>query len=191
MKMPKTAISVSHYLHLINDTLQEFSSGGFLIEGEISDFRIAQNKWISFDLKDEKEQAVLKCFMTVWQLQCPLEDGMKVQVIGYPKVYERFGTLKLNVEQVQLVGEGALRRAYELLKKKLAQEGLFDATRKRSLPRFISRIGLITSPDAAAYGDFIRVLMNRWGGITIVHAPVHVQGREAVSEILGAFRYFN
>ena len=191
MNLPQATISVSHYLHLLNDSLHQFSSTGFFIEGEISDFRIAQNKWVSFDLKDEQEEAVLKCFMTVWQLQCPLEDGMKVHIIGYPKVYERFGTLKLNVEQVELVGEGALRRAYELLKKKLAQEGLFDATRKRSLPRFISRIGLITSPDAAAYGDFIRVLMNRWGGITIVHAPVHVQGREAVSEILGAFRYFN
>ena len=184
-------ISVSEFLQLVNETLRLIPSQEFVVEGEISDFRIAQDKWISFDLKDENEEAVLKCFMTTWQLHVQIENGMRVQVRGTPKVYERYGQFKMNVQEVEPVGEGALKRAYELLKKKLEQEGLFDVSRKRSLPRFPKRIGLITSRDAAAYGDFLQILNNRFGGIHVLHLNVHVQGREAVSDILGAFEYFN
>ncbi|PJA45454.1 exodeoxyribonuclease VII large subunit [Candidatus Uhrbacteria bacterium CG_4_9_14_3_um_filter_50_9] len=189
--MDSNVYSVSGYLDLVNDTLQMIPSSEVVIEGEVSDFRIAQQKWISFDLKDEKEQAVLKCFMTVWQLKVEVADGMRVQVKGQPKIYERFGTFKMNVQELSPVGEGALRQAYELLKKKLQGEGLFDASRKRSLERFPERIGLITSRDAAAFGDFVRILNNRWGGLVVHHAHVHVQGRQAVQEITGAFGYFN
>jgi len=189
--MPTQALSVAEYLKLVNDTLRLIPSDQVVIEGEVSDFRVAQGKWVSFDLKDETAQAVLKCFMTAWQLKVAIEDGMRVQVKGHPNVYERFGTFKLNVEALEPVGEGALRRAYELLKRKLETEGLFDVSRKRELPRFPERIGLITSRDATAYGDFLRILNNRWGGVKILHAHVHVQGREAVGEIVGAFEYFN
>lgn len=184
--------SVSDYLVLLNTILREQATTQELfIEGEISDYRVSQGKWISFDLKDEKAEAVLKCWGTVWQIKEPIENGMRVHVSGFPKIFERYGTLKLTVEHVVPVGEGALRRSYELLKKKLEQEGLFDLGRKRSLPRFPKKIGLITSKDAAAYGDFLRVLNNRWGGIEIEHMHVHVQGREAVPEILAAFRFVN
>ncbi|MBI4435730.1 exodeoxyribonuclease VII large subunit [Candidatus Uhrbacteria bacterium] len=189
--MPIQALSVAEYLKLVNDTLRFIPSDQVVVEGEVSDYRVAQGKWVSFDLKDETAQAVLKCFMTTWQLKVAIEDGMRVQVKGHPNVYERFGTFKLNVEALEPVGEGALRRAYELLKRKLETEGLFDVSRKRELPRFPQRIGLITSRDAAAYGDFLRILNNRWGGVKILHAHVHVQGREAVGEIVGAFEYFN
>ena len=189
--MEHKTLQVNEFLTLVNETLRMIPSQDFLVEGEVSDFRVAQGKWVSFDLKDEEEQAVLKCFMTVWQLKVELEDGMRVQVKGYPKVYERFGSFKMNIQDVELVGEGALRRAYELLKKKLETEGLFDLARKRSLPRFPERIGLVTSRDAAAYGDFVRILNNRWGGLKVDHMHVHVQGREAVREILGAFEHFN
>ncbi len=186
-----TVLSVGQYLQYVNDTLAQIPSKETVIEGEVSDFRVAQQKWVSFDLKDEKEQAVLKCFMTVWQLKVELEDGMRVQVKGQPKIYERFGTFKMNVQDVAPVGEGALRRAYELLKKKLEAEGLFDASRKRALKRFPERIGLVTSRDAAAFGDFLRILNNRFGGVSVDHAHVHVQGRQAVEEIVGVFSYFN
>ena len=190
--MEKTIIHVADYLTMLNDVLHErVPSNEIVIEGEISDYRVAQSKWVSFDLKDEKAEAVLKCFATVWQITTPIEDGMRVHVTGFPKMYERFGTLKLNVQSVEPVGEGALKRAYDLLKKKLEAEGLFEQARKRSLLRFPKKIGLITSRDAAAYGDFLRIVNNRWGGVVIEHAHVHVQGREAVGEILGAFRHFN
>lgn len=189
--MPTQALSVGEYLKLVNDTLRLIPSDQVIVEGEVSDYRVAQGKWVSFDLKDENAQAVLKCFMTTWQLKTLIEDGMRVQVKGHPNVYERFGTFKLNVDSLEPVGEGALRRAYELLKKKLEAEGLFDISRKRELPRFPKRIGLITSRDAAAYGDFLQILNNRWGGVRIEFAHVHVQGREAVSEIVAALEYFN
>jgi len=190
--MSQMIYSVSDYLVLLNTILREQATTQELfIEGEISDYRVSQGKWISFDLKDEKAEAVLKCWGTVWQIKEPIENGMRVHVSGFPKIFERYGTLKLTVEHVVPVGEGALRRSYELLKKKLEQEGLFDLGRKRSLPRFPKKIGLITSKDAAAYGDFLRVLNNRWGGIEIEHMHVHVQGREAVPEILAAFRFVN
>lgn len=187
----KTIISVAEYISFMNETLREhMTTQDLAVEGEVSDFRISQGKWISFDLKDEEEQAVLKCFMTVWQLKTPIEDGMRIAIKGFPKVYERFGQLKMNVQSVELVGEGALRRAYELLKKKLESEGLFDISRKRSLPRFPQKIGLITSREAAAYGDFLRILNNRWGGVEVLHTHVHVQGKEAVREIMQAFGHF-
>ncbi|TAL50269.1 exodeoxyribonuclease VII large subunit [Patescibacteria group bacterium] len=189
--MSTQALSVGEYLKLVNDTLRLIPSDQVVVEGEVSDYRVAQGKWVSFDLKDEQAQAVLKCFMTTWQLKTSVEDGMRVQVKGHPNVYERFGTFKLNVETLEPVGEGAVRRAYELLKRRLEVEGLFDASRKRELPRFPQRIGLITSRDAAAYGDFLRILNNRWGGVKILHTHVHVQGREAVGEIVAALEYFN
>ncbi|OGL69826.1 exodeoxyribonuclease VII large subunit [Candidatus Uhrbacteria bacterium RIFCSPHIGHO2_02_FULL_47_44] len=190
--MEPVVLHVADYLALLNEVLHDrVPSNEILIEGEVSDYRVAQQKWVSFDLKDEKAEAVLKCFATVWQIGTPIEDGMRVHVKGFPKMYERFGTLKLNVQSIEPIGEGALKRAYDLLKKKLEVEGLFDVSRKRTLPRFPKKIGLITSRDAAAYGDFLRIVNNRWGGIEIDHAHVHVQGREAVPEILGAFRHFN
>lgn len=190
--MSVQAVSVSQFLALLNETLrQAFPSRMFFIEGEVSDYRVSQNKWVSFDLKDEQAEAVLKCFATVWTLATPLENGMRVRVCGTPKVYERYGTFSLSVDEVALVGEGSLKRAYELLKKKLQTEGLFDSARKRNIPRFPERIGLVTSTGAAAYGDFLRVIQNRWSGVEILVCPVHVQGKEAVGDILEAFAIFN
>lgn len=184
-------LTVAEYLKLINSTLSTIPNDDIIITGEIVDFRISQGKWVNFDLKDEEEEAKISCFMTSFQLKTEIENGMRVQVIGQPKVYERFGKFSLTVRSIQPVGEGALARAYALLKEKLEKEGLFDLSRKRSLPRFPANIGLITSGEAAAYGDFLRILNNRWGGINIIHAPVHVQGRLAVDEIVSAFNDFN
>jgi exodeoxyribonuclease VII large subunit len=186
--LEEQSLSVSQYLHLVNETLALIPSERTFVVGEISDFRISQGKWINFELKDEEEDAKISCFATTFKIHVPLESGMKVKVFGRPKVYERFGKFSLNVEGVELVGEGALAKAYALLKKKLEKEGLFDAARKRMIPRFPRRIGLITSTEAAAYGDFLRILNNRWGGVEVVHTPVHVQGQHAVKEIVAAFQ---
>jgi exodeoxyribonuclease VII large subunit len=186
-----TKITVAEYLNLINTTLSTIPSEEITIIGEIVDFRISQGKWINFDLKDEKEEAKVSCFMTSFQLKTAIDNGMKVEVVGSPKVYERFGRFSLNVRDVQPIGEGALARAYQLLKDKLEREGLFDLSRKRPLPKFPSKIGLITSSEAAAYGDFMRILNNRWGGIAVIHANVHVQGKLAIPEIVQAFANFN
>ncbi|TAK03898.1 exodeoxyribonuclease VII large subunit [Patescibacteria group bacterium] len=189
MSVP-AAISVAQYLDLVNDRLREVPSD-VGVEGEVSDLRVSHGKWVSFDLKDAEAGAVLKCFMTVWQLSVPLEDGMRVRVTGGAKVSPKFGKFQMDVRAVELVGEGALKRAYLALKAKLQEEGLFDGARKRPLPRFPERVGLITSREAAAYGDFLRVLGNRWGGVDVLFSSVHVQGASAVPEILAAFAHFN
>lgn len=184
-------ISVSQFLGLVNQTLRTIPTEQFAIEGEVADFRISQGKWVNFDLKDEEVEVKIPCFMTTFQLGIPLEHGMRVRVTGYPKVFERFGKFSLNVESVMPVGEGALAKAYAMLKAKLTAEGIFDLGRKRSLPAFPTTIGLITSREAAAYGDFLRILGNRMGGLTIVHANVTVQGQLAVNDICEAFAMFN
>jgi exodeoxyribonuclease VII large subunit len=147
-----------------------------------------QGKWIFFDLKDG--DATLPCFMPVYQLKVPLEDGMKVRVTGVPKV-TNWGKFSFTVKAVALAGEGELKRAFELLKAKLQKEGLFDAVRKRSLPTFPQSIGLVTSGQSAAYADFIKILGQRWGGLDIHLADVQVQGVAAPDQIVNAIGYFN
>lgn len=187
----KAVISVGDYLGLVNHSLRTIPHEGMVIEGEIVDFKISQGKWVNFDLKDEKAEAKISCFMTVFALNVPLQSGMRVHVAGTSKVFERFGKFTFNVTAIELVGEGALQKAYLALKEKLRLEGMFDVDRKRPIPRFPERIGLITSGEAAAYGDFLRILRNRWSGVMVYHAPVTVQGKDAVQEILGAFAQLN
>lgn len=182
--------SVSQFVEFLNVALSTaVFPEGVAIEGEVIEYRMSQQKWIWFKLKDES--STVECFATVWQLRTPLEDGMKVRVHGVPKVHAKSGKFSVTVERVELMGEGALRRAFELLKKKLEAEGLFEVARKRQIPRFPERIGLIASRESAAYGDFMRILGNRWGGLTVKLADVSVQGRDAVAEITDAFRWFN
>ncbi|MFA6131364.1 MAG: exodeoxyribonuclease VII large subunit [Patescibacteria group bacterium] len=189
--MEAEKLTVSQYLALVNQTLARIPSDDFFIVGEVSGFGVSQQKWVNFSLKDEQADAKIPCFMTIYQLGIPLEDGMKIEVRGRSNVYEKFGKFSLSISAYNLVGEGALLRAYQMLKQKLEQEGLFDVSRKRALPRFPQTIGLITSAGAAAYGDFLRILGNRFGGLTILHAPVAVQGSTAVEDIVSAFLQFN
>lgn len=184
-------LSVSDFLSLVNETLRLIPSDSYVVEGEISDYRVNGGKWATFDLKDENVEMKVSCFAVLYRLGFPLQNGMRVRVRGQAKVFERFGKFSFNVDEVIPVGEGALQKAYLALKKKLEAEGLFDLKRKRMLPKFPERIGLITSKDAAAYGDFLRVLQNRFGGLTIMHANVHVQGQHACDEIVEAFNAFN
>lgn len=177
--------SVSEFVAEINAII---ATDLYVIEGEVSDFRVSQGKWVFFDLKDEKKESKVGCFLSVWRLKVQIEDGMRVRVIGYPRVHEKSGQFRVNVETVEPVGEGALKRAFELLKKKLAAEGLFALERKRPLPRFPARIGLIASRESAAYTDFMRILGNRWGGVEVCLAHVQVQGERAVFEIVEAIK---
>ncbi len=178
-------MSVSEFIEQINGII----AGEFVVEGEVSQYKISQGKWIFFDLKDDK--AVVNCFATVFNLSQPLEDGMKIRVLGYPKIHDRSGRFSITVQKVELVGEGSLKKAYLLLKKKLEDEGLFNTERKRELPELPAKIGVIASRDSAAFGDFVRILNNRWSGVEINLYNVAVQGEQAVGEITEAFNYFN
>lgn len=178
-------LSVSEFISSINEIL----AGECVVEGEVTHYSISQNKWVFFDLKDEG--AVLHCFSTIFMLPQPLEEGMKVRVLGYPKIHDKSGKFSFTVQKVELVGEGSLKRAYLALKKKLTEEGLFDPARKRILPLVPERIGVIASADSAAWGDFKRIISNRWGGLEIVLRPTTVQGESAVHDIAAAFKDFN
>jgi len=178
-------LSVSEFIEQINGII----AGEFVVEGEVSQYKISQGKWIFFDLKDDK--AVVNCFATVFNLDQPLEDGMKIRIVGYPKIHDKSGRFSVTVQKVELVGEGSLKKAYLLLKKKLEEEGLFILDRKRKIPELPAKIGVIASRDSAAFGDFVRILNNRWAGVEINLFNVSVQGEQAVAEITEAFNFFN
>jgi exodeoxyribonuclease VII large subunit len=184
--MPKGALSVTQFVTLVNQTLDMMES--VTVEGEVEEFKIINNKWVVFDLKDK--ESLVKCFMTTWQLRTAIEDGMLVRVVGQPKLRNK-GFFSFVLESVQPAGEGALRRAFELLKQKLTAEGVFAPERKRLLPRFPERIALITSRDAAAYGDFMKVLRARHGGLTIYFIHTAVQGEDAPAQVISALERAN
>ena len=181
-------LSVTEFNQYLN-TLITIQS--VIVEGEISGFKIAKERLIYFDLKDDK--SIVSCFLFKFQLDkmgVALEDGMKIQVTGLPNLHQK-GRFNLVVELVKPVGEGSIKRALELLKQKLFKQGIFSLERKRPLPKFPENIGLITSADAAAYTDFIKVLQHRFVGITVYFYNVSVQGEKAPNEISEAFNYFN
>ncbi len=176
----------TEYIEILNEGLSGFSA---VLEGEISEYKVSQGKWIFFKVKDEN--SVLDCFSTVFQLKTPLEDGMQVRLYGTPKIHAKSGRFSLNVAWVEASGEGALKRAFELLKAELQKEGLFSEERKRKIPDFPKKIGIIASKESAAYKDFVKVLSERFGGMELYLYDVSVQGENSVFEIQEAFEYFN
>ncbi|MBI3963382.1 MAG: exodeoxyribonuclease VII large subunit [Candidatus Kerfeldbacteria bacterium] len=160
--------------------------GPVIVRGEISGYRRARGNLVYFDLKDEQSRVL--CFLLAWQQTVPLSDGMEVRVLGTPSLFRGSSGFHIRVEEISLVGEGALAQALRQLRETLDREGLFAPERKRPLPRFPRRIGLITSPDAAAYTDVLKVLRQRWTGFTVRFAPVHVQGMGAVRQIVRALK---
>ena len=180
--MSDIIFSVSDFVAVLNQTM-DYAYPDVAIVGEISNYRVSKNRWVYFDLKDEYSS--VKCFGTVYMLPGPLEDGLMVQIGGSPRLHQQFG-FSVNLRAVQPVGEGSLKKAAALLEKKLALEGLFDESRKRSLPYPPKRIGLVTSSESAAYHDFMKILSSRWGGIDIELFDVQVQGEAAPAQIIKA-----
>lgn len=179
--------SVSDFIATSNDIFEK-SFSSVLIEGEISSFKVNQNKFVFFDLKDE--ESVLGCFMTVWQLRFPLEDGMKVIAQVKPKL-TNWGKFSLTVEKITPKGEGSLKKSLEILKEKLTREGLFDENRKRRIPQDLQKVAVISSTQAAGYADFIKIINERWGGLKIVVAHTQVQGMAASDQIIRAIDFLN
>lgn len=178
-------LQVSEYLEIVNGVLRETLGGEVLaVEGEVSGYRVNQGQWVTFDLKDEK--ALVNVFIPAWQLNVPLEDGAKVRVFGVPRIYPKYGKFSVSADRIELAGEGALKKALAALRLRLEKEGLFEAARKRPLPRFPKRIALVASRESAAYGDFIRILNERWGGLEIDLYHVLVQGEKAPQDIVNA-----
>lgn len=186
-KKGSLVLGVSDFVAILNQTL-EYAYPNVAIVGELTNLRVSKGKWVFFDLKDEF--ASVKFFGTIYTLPGPLEDGLMLQVRGAPRLHPQFG-FSVNVQNIQLVGEGSLKRAAALLEAKLRAEGLFEAERKRSLPYPPQRIGLISSSESAAYMDFIKIMDARWSGVEINLADIQVQGESAPDQVLAAIKYFN
>lgn len=181
------SFSVSSFLALTNECLLGLR---VVVHGEVSSIDMRGN-YLFFKLKDEHDESVLPCFM--WRRSydssgVALTEGMKVSALGVPEIYAARGSFSFQVAQVKETGEGALKKRYDELKKKLELEGLFAAERKRQLPEMPQTIGLITSATGAVIHDFKTNLGNR--GIRVLFHDTRVEGQFAESDILRALRYF-
>ncbi len=162
------------------------------VEGEVSNYRAAQSGHLYFTLKDARAQIRCVCFRDQLRgIKFRPDNGLQVIVRGSLTVYEVRGEYQVYVTYMEPVGAGALQLAFEQLKKKLQEEGLFDASRKKPLPVLPRCIGVVTSPKGAAIRDILRVLKRRFANVHVQIYPVSVQGDGAAAEIVQALRYFN
>jgi exodeoxyribonuclease VII large subunit len=176
-------LTVTQVTREIKELLEEAFTAVW-VEGEISNFRVVQSGHAYFTLKDVRSQLRTVMFRSsLRQLPFTPESGMYVIARGRLTVYEPRGDYQLVAEVLEPKGVGALQLAYEQLRDRLFQEGLFDEARKRPLPLVPQRIGIVTSPTGAAIRDIIHVVHRRRAHVHLYIYPVRVQGREAAAEI--------
>lgn len=162
-----------------------------IVEGEISQVSVSQNKWLFLTLKDSNAQIEIFAIAFNINTLSILREGMLVHVYGTPHIHQKSGRFRITAEQIIPAGVGELKVAFELLKLKLEKEGIFSAERKRPLPEYPSNIALLTAENSQAYHDFIKVLGERTGGINIKFFPIAVQGADSVSSIVKALNLIN
>jgi exodeoxyribonuclease VII large subunit len=182
----RVIFSVSELLQSAR-TLLESKFPNVLVQGELSDFKHHSSGHMYFTLKDEK--SVLKCAFfrgNNLALAFKPENGMKVVTGGFLTIYTGYGQFQMNVQLLEPQGVGGLQLAFEQLKKKLGEEGLFDPARKRPLPKYPKRIAIVTSAQGAALQDFLKILATRVGIEDFEIFDVKVQGKEALGEIIRA-----
>jgi exodeoxyribonuclease VII large subunit len=162
------------------------------VEGEISNFRAPDSGHLYFTLKDGNAQIRVVMFSSKARLlRFRPADGMLVVVRGRVTIYEDRGELQIAAEYIEPKGAGGLQIAFEQLKAKLEAEGLFAAERKKPIPTLPARIGLVTSPQAAALRDILKILQRRHRSVNVVIYPAQVQGDAAAFEVATGVRYFN
>lgn len=184
-------LSVTELTRQIKGLLEQ-QVGEIWVTGEVTNLRLQSSGHIYFTLKDAGAQLNCVLFRGGTQVdRSLLQDGRKVALQGEVTVYEPRGQYQLRVAKVELQGIGALQAAFEKLKQKLKAEGLFASERKRPLPRYPQRIGLVTSPTGAAIRDVLHVVERRNPALGIILAPCRVQGEGAAEEIAAAIRLLN
>ena len=165
---------------------------GIAVKGEISNYKVYPSGHHYFTLKDEN--STLKCVMfrgSAMRLRFRPESGMKVIAMGRISVYPRDGAYQLYCSAMSVDGVGDLHAAFEQLKSKLAEKGLFDPSHKKPLPKYPGLICIVTSSAGAAIHDMLRILKKRYPLTEVLLLPVRVQGTEAPAEIVSAIRYAN
>ncbi len=192
MNTPITAERPALRPSQLNTLARDLLEGSFTsiwVEGELSGLARPGSGHLYFTLKDDRAQVRCAMFKAKahWLRFIP-RDGMQVLVRGKLTLYEPRGDYQLVLEHMEEAGEGALRRAFEALKAKLEAEGLFDAARKRPLPRYVQRLGVITSPSGAVIRDIQSVLTRRWPMLEVELLPVPVQGAAAAPAIIAMLR---
>src|SRR5579863_3799408 len=182
-------------------TLRELSDGirtalerGFAniwVSGEISGTKLVPSGHCYFALKDSEAQIKCVCWkLSYWRLKFKPRDGIAVLVRGRVDIYEQRSEYQFVVEAIEPQGHGALQLAFEQLKQKLLADGLFEAARKRPLPRFPARIGIVSSPKGAVIRDFIEILSRRFPGIHVRLFPARMQGIGSIEDVRGGLEYF-
>ena len=162
------------------------------VEGEISNLRIPDSGHLYFTLKEESAQVRVVMFRSSARLlRFRPENGLHVTVRGRITVYEERGELQISAELMEPQGAGALQLAFEQLKAQLQAEGLFDASRKKTIPALPQRIGIITSPQGAALRDILNILARRHHSANVLIYPAQVQGDAGAVEVTAGVRHFN
>ncbi len=188
---PRKILSVTQLNRITNQLLGEHFLSVF-VEGEISNLSTPSSGHLYFSLKDANAQVRCAMFRTQQRrLKFKPENGKQVTVKAQVSLYEPRGDFQLIVEHIEEAGDGALRRAFEALKQKLSEEGLFDTANKKTLPALPKTIGVITSPTGAAIRDILTVLRRRFPAIPVIIYPVAVQGDKAKLEIARAIALAN
>ena len=166
--------------------------GDVWVEGEISNFRAYDSGHLYFTLKDQNAQIRAVMFRSSARLlRFRPDDGMQIVLRGRVTIYEDRGELQISAEYLEPKGAGALQVAFEQLKAKLEAEGLFDSSRKKAIPVLPSRIGIVSSPQAAALRDILNILRRRHHSANVLIFPAQVQGEAAALEVSAGVRYFN
>ena len=185
-----TVTQINNYIKAVLDKVPVLQS--IWIKGELSNCKIHSSGHIYLTLKDEG--AVLKAVMfrnSAASLNFKPVDGTKVLARGRISVYEAGGQYQMYIEEMEQEGKGDLYARFEALKKKLMEEGLFDESRKKKIPKFPETIGIVTSPTGAAIRDMINVLRRRFPMVKVIIYPCLVQGENAAQSIVSGIEYFN
>lgn len=189
----RDAWSVSELTAYVRELFElDYRLQALTVTGEISNFTRARSGHLYFTLKDERAQ--LKCVMwrsSAGRLRFRPEDGDAVVARGNISVYEAGGVYQLYVDTLEPAGRGDLALAFEQLKERLEAEGLFAAERKKAVPPFPRKLGIVTSADAAALRDILNVLQRRCAFVQVLIAPALVQGRDAPAQLVRALQWLD
>lgn len=183
--------TVSEITTIVKNLLEE-KIGNIYVKGEISGLKIPESGHCYFSLKDEFNQIKVALFKhSAKRLNIELKDGQEVVIFGKLSIYGKKSEYQIIAEDIQISGIGDLLLKFEKLKKKLAEKGLFDESRKRPIPEFPCKVGIITSRTGAAIRDILNILSRRYTDLEIIIKPVLVQGDEAPGQIIEAIKILN